>query len=600
MKREAVAAGVAAGVAALAVAVFARTLAYGFVDFDDDIYVTGNPAIQLGLSAAGIRWAFTTLYAAFWHPVTWLSLLADFEWGGLDGRYFHLTNLALHTANALLLFLLLRRWTGSIWRSGCVAALFAVHPLHVESVAWIAERKDVLSSFFGFLTLAAYTRYAAARKAGWYAAALALFVLSLAAKPMLVTLPVLLVILDYWPLRRLSDPAIGKRKILLEKVPFLVLGLAASVMAVVAQQKSGALPLEPGPLWYRAVTAVLAGGTYLAKMVWPVNLAPFYPWQAGWPLAPVAASFAVLAGLTVLCFRQARRKPWLLAGWLWFGVSLLPVSGLIRVGSHAWADRYTYLPLIGVWLAAVWELGARVGERPARRRAAAGAAGAVIVALAVGAWRQAGYWRDTETLFVRTLAVTAPNPMIESNLSAVLFRKGRLAEAREHALRAVGLNPQNASARNNLGVVLNALGQPEAALAEYEEAAALKPDYAEALANLGGLLLQAGRTEEAVPHLEKAAALKPADDKALCNLGSAYFLQGRVDAAAAEYEKALRANPSSVTAVFNLGAVRERQGRYAEAARWFERAAALKPGDPEALRRMREAQKAAEAGAVSR
>jgi tetratricopeptide (TPR) repeat protein len=594
MNRRVIIAGLAAVLALLTLAVFSRTFGYGFVEFDDDIYVTNNPSIRLGLSLAGWRWAWTTLYAAFWHPVTWLSLLADYQVYGLDGRGYHLTNVILHALNAVLLFGLLHRLTGSVWRSAWVGAVFAVHPLHVESVAWVAERKDVLSTCLGLLALLAYVRHARGGGGRWLAVSLAWTLLSLAAKPMLVTLPLLLLILDYWPLRR----RIGWRSQLLEKSLYLAPALAFSAVAVLAQQRSGAIPADPGPLWFRLVTAVLAAGWYLVKMVWPSGLAPFYPWQDAWPAGPVALSAAGLSAVTVLVFACWRTRPWLAAGWLWYGVCLLPVSGIIRVGSHAWADRYTYLPMTGIALALAWEIGERVKTRPAWRRPAVWAALSAVLALAAGAWLQTGHWAGTERLFRRTLAVTGPNPMIESNLAAVLHRAGKRAEALAHALRAVELNPGGASARNNLGAVLASLERWEEAAAQYAAAVELKPGYAEAQANLGGALLQLGRPAEAVPFLEKSAALKPGDDKALSNLGSALFLLGRIDEAAAWYEKALAARPESAAAAFNLGAARERQGRYAEAAEWFGKAAARSPGDTEALRRMREArEKAAEAAA---
>jgi tetratricopeptide (TPR) repeat protein len=590
MNRQRIIIGLMGALALLAVAVFSRTLGYGFVEFDDDIYVTGNPSIRLGLSLEGWRWAWTTMYAAFWHPVTWLSLLADYQFHGLDGRYYHCTNVLLHALNGVLLFGLLNRMTDSVWRSAWVAAVFAVHPLHVESVAWVAERKDVLSTCLGLGAMLAYVRLAQGGSRRWLGLSLLLYVLSLAAKPMLVTLPLLLVLLDFWPLKR----RIGIRGQVMEKALYLVPAILFSVVAVVAQQRSGALPVEPGPLWFRLVTAVLAAGWYLLKMAVPSGLAPFYPWQAGWPLWSVALSALALAGGTWLAVRLRTCRPWLLAGWLWFGMTLLPVSGVIRVGSHAWADRYTYLPMVGIALMLAWEAGERVRARPAWRRPAAWAAVAILLALAAGAWRQTGYWADTERLFRRTLAVTGPNPMIESNLSAVLVKRGKLDDAFAHASRAVALNPANASAHNNLGVVLAETGRLEEAAAHYARAAELRPDYAEARANLGGVLLRLNRPAEAVPFLENAAARNPADDKVLSNMGSALFLLGRTDEAGTWYEKARAANPASATAAFNLGAVREKQGRYREAAAWFEKAAALKPGDLDAVRRMGDARKAAE------
>lgn len=566
----------------LAAAVFSRSLGFGFVEFDDDIYVTHNPAIRAGLSPEGWRWAWTTLYAAFWHPLTWLSLLSDYSLFGLDGRGFHATSVLLHTLNAALLFGVLFRMTGALWRSALAAALFAIHPLRVESVTWIAERKDVLSAAFGLGALWCYAGHV--REGGWrrLAGAWGLYVLSLMAKPMLVTLPALLVVLDYWPLRR----RIGWRAQLAEKGLFLLPALVFSAVAVAAQARSGAIPAEPGPLWFRAVTALLAAGWYGLKFVWPVNLAPFYPWRDGHAPLPVLASGLFLAVWAAAAWRGRKERPWLAAGLFWYGLALLPVSGIIRVGSHAWADRYTYVPWMLPVFALAWEAGERLKARPAWRRPAAALALGLGVALGAATWRQQGWWADTETLFRRTLSVTGPNPMIASNLGAVLYREGRTDEAEVLLRQALGWNPRNASALNNLGAVMGARGRWAEAAELYAAAAGNRTDYPEALANLGGALLQLGRAEEAAPVLERAVAARPRDDKALANLGSAHYMAGRPEEAARWYEKAVEVRPENASAAFNLGVVREGQGRFPEAARWFARAAALQPADPEIRRRL--------------
>ncbi|HYV17450.1 MAG TPA: tetratricopeptide repeat protein [Verrucomicrobiae bacterium] len=460
-------------------AVFARVVGFELLNYDDPLYVTANPHVQEGLTVAGVGWAFTTFTAANWHPLTWISLMLDASIGGIDPRVFHLTNVVLHLANVLLLFLLLDRLTGSPYRSAVTAALFAIHPLHVESVAWVAERKDVLSTLFLLLTLLAYAgfveRPGPVRRLG----VVLMFALGLLAKPMLVTLPVLLLLLDAWPLRR-KEPW---RRLVLEKAPLFAMSIATGVVTIVAQRHAETVGSLAGyPLGVRVANAIVATVTYLGQTMWPTRLAVFYP-HPGASLAAwkVIVSSAILAALTFGAIRFRRSRPYLLIGWAWYLVTLAPVAGIVQVGWQARADRYTYIPLIGIFLAAVWAISDRIGERPAFL---ASLATAVVVLLGIGAFVQTGHWRDSETLFRHALAVTDDNAVAHLNLGTALLRRHQLAEAEEHFTEAVRINPAFAEAHSNLGVALGRQGRTDEAILEFRRALELQPDYPDARRNL--------------------------------------------------------------------------------------------------------------------
>ncbi len=459
--------------------VFARVIGFEFVNYDDPLYVTANPRVQGGLSPESVRWAFTTFAAANWHPLTWISLMLDATIGGAGPRVFHLTNLILHLANTLLLFFLLDRWTSRPRRSAVVAALFAIHPLHVESVAWIAERKDVLSTLFLLLTLVAYAAFVERPGLVRYLAVVLLFALGLLAKPMLVTLPVLLLLLDAWPLRRKAP----WQRLVLEKTPLVAMSIITGVVTIVAQRHAETVGSLAGyPLGVRIANAIVTTATYLGKAIWPTRLAVFYP-HPGPALAAssVAASVVVLATLTFWTIRDRRRRPYLLFGWAWYLVTLAPVVGIVQVGWQARADRYTYIPLIGIFLAVVWAISENFADRPALLTAMAPA---MLVVLGIGAFVQAGYWRDSETLFRRALAVTDNNAVAHSNLGTALLRRGLLAEAQEHFAVAVRINPYFAEAHSNLGVALGRQGRIDEAILEFQRALELQPDYPDARRNL--------------------------------------------------------------------------------------------------------------------
>ncbi len=536
--------GTAAGLllVILTITVFAPTVHHGFFSFDDDLYVAGNRQVARGLTWPGAWWAFTSVgYASNWHPLAWLSHMADVQFLGMEPGRHHLVNVLLHAAAALLLFLLLRGLTGACWAPLLAAALFAVHPLRVESVAWIAERKDVLLGLCFMMTLLGYLRYLRKPGAGRFMAVVGLYALALLAKPMGVTLPLILLLLDAWPLGRLvaGDPAL-RRRVVWEKVPLLLLAAGSAVMTVLAQRRGGMVTsLERFTPGQRASNALVAAASYLGKTLWPSRLAVFYPHPEGsLPAGRVLGALALLVLLSGAAL-AARRRPYLRTGWLWFLVALLPVIGIVQVGVQAMADRYTYLPGIGLALAIAWGLGdlARLG--PGRRLPVAAAAAVLVLALAVAARLQTDLWRDDALLFRRALQVTRGNWVAEYNLGAVLAARGATEEAVAHYLNALTMRPASAAAHNNLANLLLQRGEAAGALthyleamrlnridplprynaalalerlerygeaeALYREALRLRPDYAEARENLALLLRQAGRKAEALTILQEAA-----------------------------------------------------------------------------------------------
>jgi Flp pilus assembly protein TadD len=522
------------------VAIYARVTSFAFINFDDPGYVSDNGHVLNGFTSDGFVWAFTTTRQANWHPLTWLSLQLDAELGGASPRVYHTTNVVLHAAGVVLLFLLFARMTGCLWRSAFVAALFAVHPLHVESVAWIAERKDVLSTALGLLAchlwLDALERPGFARRA----LAVAAYAASLLAKPMLVSLPILLLLFDVWPLARVGS----WRRLVLEKVPLFALAAISCVATFLAQSRGGVVrDLTQYPLGARAANAALSYVLYLWKAIWPKDLALFYPYPyGGVPAWEVACAVATLAVVTVLCVRARASAPYLLVGWLWYLVTLVPVIGLVQVGSQAMADRYTYVPLIGPFVMLAFAL----PERP-RRLASAGAL-AALAALSVLAFRQAGFWRDSVTLFTRSIAVTRDNAVAENNLARALFERGQIESAVAHCAEAVRIAPGMGDAQANLVRGLLALGRNEEAVARVREALRLRPDDPKTHVNAGLISRMAGHTDAAEASFREALRLDPTDQEAHLNLGAILVERGRRDEAIVEFETAVRLRPGDARA----------------------------------------------------
>ncbi len=515
--------GTALLVAAVTVLVFWPATRLPYLDLDDDLYATANRFVANGMTPEGVKTAFTTFTAFNWHPVTWLSLMLDTELLGTGPGGHHAVNLAFHAANAALLFLLLASLTGATVRACLVALLFAVHPLRVESVAWISERKDVLAGFFFLLTLAAYARFARAESGRrlWYGVALALYAAGLMAKPMLVTVPAVLLLVDFWPLGRFEAGA-SLRRLVVEKLPFLALAAASSVVTVIAQEHGGSLAsLEAHPLAARIAAATVAPARYLSKTFWPGELSLVYPMPSRLPVTALLGAAALLAAVTAAAVLLRRRRPYLFTGWLWFLVTLVPVLGLVQAGRQSIADRYTYLPAIGVAIAVVWGA-ADAGEgRPGVRLAIAAAAVAVLALLAVRTRIQLAFWKDSETLFVHSLSSGGDDALVRNNYGMLLARRGRSEDARAQFAAAVARNPGYVAGRLNLGLALAGAGRAAEAEAQYREALRLAPESPRVHERLGTLLLQVGRNEEAAKHLSEAVRLDPESQLARANLAVA-------------------------------------------------------------------------------
>ena len=598
-----------------------------FVNLDDNVYVTENLYVQAGLTFKGLSWAFTTTHASNWHPLTWLSHMLDCQLFGLKPTGHHLTSLLLHIVNTLLLFLVLRRMTGALWRSSFVAALFALHPLHVESVAWVAERKDVLSTFFWMLTMWTYIRYVERPRLDRYLLVLVSFVPGLMAKPMLVTLPFVLLLQDYWPLGRFQfnppsppfrkgghrrpEPAwyptcspselsvsretagkgpdfgagrwggfesIYPLRLVLEKVPFFALSAVSSFLTFYAQKSGGAVvPLELFPIENRIATALVSYVGYIGKMIWPHHLAVFYPYSGMLPAWQVAGAGLLLVWACVLVIRYARSRPYLLVGWLWYLGTLVPVIGLVQVGSQAMADRYTYVPLIGLFIMMAMGIPDLLAGWRYRRIVLGISGGLLLLIFMIVTWRQAGHWYNSITLFEHALDVTANNSIIHNSLGFVLAEKGKDEEASAHYTEALRFKPNYAEAHNNLGVVLGRQGNIREAIAHYTDALRFKPNFADAHYNLGFTLGREGNIKEAIAHYREALRIKPDYADAHNNLGVALVRQGNFKEAIAHFTEALRIKPDYTEVYCNLGNALSEQGRIEEAITHYTKALQIKP-----------------------
>ncbi|HXE98651.1 MAG TPA: tetratricopeptide repeat protein [Dongiaceae bacterium] len=487
----------------LVAAVYLQAGNHEFLNFDDDVYVTANPHVASGLTGGNIIWAFTAFDRSNWHPVTWLSHMADAQLYGMSPRGHHLTNVVIHAISTVILFLLLFRVTGSRWQSSFVAALFALHPLHVESVAWVAERKDVLSAFFWFLTLLLYSEYATRQKRLFYILTLFSFMLGLMSKPMLVTLPLVMLMMDYWPLGRfrngeggegLTQPS-GRGSVLMvlvkEKIPFFACSLLSSVATIIAQHSGGAIQrLDEIPFLLRIENALIAYVTYIGKTLWPHDLAILYPIPLSLPPWQAICSLLVLLLVSAVTIRARHRYPYLAAGWFWFLVTLVPVIGIIQVGVQSMADRYSYIPLTGLFIMAAWGVPDLAKGLKQRQGILALLAGAVIIASAALTWQQLGYWRDNISLYRHTLQVTDGNYVIHNNLGSALANKWDLDAAILEFNEALRINPDYSDAHYNLGMAFAMKGSLDAAIRELREALRINPNNAKASYNLGVALDQ--------------------------------------------------------------------------------------------------------------
>jgi tetratricopeptide (TPR) repeat protein len=535
--------------AAIVWIVFGQTLRHEFVNYDDNEYVYENPSVSAGLTAKGIPWAFSAVYANNWHPLTTLSHMLDCQLYGLQPWGHHRTNVWLHAAAALLLFLALRRLTGALWPSALVAALFAIHPLHVGSVAWISERKDVLSGVFFMLILLAYARFAQSGRASGsrYFVVLVLFVLGLMCKPTLVTLPFVLLLLDYWPLQRMASAGGTSLKqwshLILEKVPLLAFSAASCSITILAQGRA-LIPVSDLTFVQRAGNAAVAYVVYLVQTVYPVRLAVIYPYPEGHVnLAQAIMAFLFLSLLSALFFLWRKQCPFLLVGWLWFLGMLVPMIGLVQVGSQPHADRYTYLPQIGLFLIVIWSVTAIAEKWHVPRVATAVAALGVVMAFMAVSYLQASCWQNSETLWREALANTANNQVAENNLGDVLVHQQRFDEALVHFQNALRIYPNYAEASNNLGYVLASKGKWPEAIVCYQAALRLLPSFPRAHHNLGVSLAETGRMDEAINHFREALRLDPGLVDAHYNLASVLLQLGRREEAIFHLNEALRLKP---------------------------------------------------------
>jgi tetratricopeptide (TPR) repeat protein len=632
-----------------------------FINFDDPLYVTDNIHVKSGITLGSIRWAFTTGYASNWHPVTWMSHMLDVQLFGLKPRWHHLTNLLFHIANTLLLFFVFHRMTKAPWKSAFVAASFALHPLHVESVAWVSERKDVLSTFFWMLTMGAYIHYVERPGLKNYLAVLIFFALGLMAKPMLVTLPFVLLLLDYWPLQRLDQkksaqqtrteasrhgagtPAsagvtsslrksggklgpmsankrkgksgkmrIGQgiaqssvlvtpevlnpgpqssaiRPLLREKIPLFALAALSCIVTYAAQTRGGSVaPIEVFSPGVRIANALVSYIVYIGKTIWPVNLAVYYPHPGLWPLWKVLGAVLLLIAVTISVIRTSKRFPYLTMGWLWFTGTLVPVIGIVQVGGQAMADRYTYIPLIGLFVMTAWGIPELLKKwQPTRfptpRKEALFASSAlVLLSLFIVTWTQTGYWRNDIALYDHSIKVAGPSDIINYNRGAAYGNLGNQKQAISDYDRTIEINPKYAKAYYNRGITYGKLGDHRQAISDYDRAIEIDPKFADAYNNRGIVYGELGNQRQAISDFDRAIEIDPDYEKAYYNRGVVYDLLGNNRQAISDYDRAIEINPEYVEAYNNRGIAYAKLGDKRRAISDYDRAIEVNPKRAEA------------------
>ena len=537
---------------------------HDFVNYDDSLYVTKNRHVQAGLTWEGVTWAFTSGHASNWHPLTWLSHMLDCEIFGLNPKGHHINNLLFHVANTLLLFLVLRWMTGAFWRPAIVAALFALHPLHVESVAWVAERKDVLSTFFWLLTMFSYVWYVKSPGVKRYSLVVLAFALGLMAKPMLVTLPFVLLLLDYWPLRRLATDKVKKNwELVREKLPLFALAAASCIITFLVQQHGPAVQsLEQISLQSRIANALVSYASYIVKIIWPSHLAVYYPHPMDSLLAwQVVGAVFLLVCISIVFFRESERHPYLIVGCLWFLGTLVPVIGIVQVGGQAMADRYTYVPLIGLSICIAWGIASMVAKWTNPKTVLSISTVLVLSVLSICTWLQVRHWRNSITLFEHALTVTANNQLAHNQLGFALSKEGRTKEAIEHYLQALRITPQYVNAHINLGNAFKVQGKLDKAADQYRKALRFVPNQLTAKNNLGIVLAMQGNVEESISLFSQVPRIDPGNVRAHNNMGIALAKQGKFDKAIHHFSEALRIDPESASAQKNLQKVLERQAK---------------------------------------
>jgi Flp pilus assembly protein TadD len=563
---------------------------HDFINVDDDLYITENPTVRDGITKAGFIWAFSFNDVDYWHPLTWLSHMVDCQLYGLNPQGHHFNSLLLHAVNSILLFLVLIHMTGALWRSAAVAAMFALHPLNVESVAWIAERKNLLSAFFWILTIWTYAHYSEKPGPMRFLLVFLCLGLGLMAKPILATLPFVLLLLDYWPLARLQlrrsneQPAnlrfhqAPASRLVLEKIPLFVLVGTLTYLSFLSSHARGlVISTETLPMGLRIQNALISYVTYIFKMVWPSNLAVFYPFPKGIPFWHYAGASTLIAAMSVLVIRVARRAPYLATGWLWYLGTLVPVIGLFQHGLWpASADRFTYIPLIGLFIIISWGLASIGAKWKLGEIIFPLLVGIVLLAFGIGTWTQARHWKNSMTLFQHAVDVTANNHLAEFNLATALHEQGNLQDAVTHYSKALRIMPDNEKFHNSLGVAMLELGDIDGAIKHLSEALRLVPNYADAYVNLGTALAKAGKPAQAISYYRRALEIKPLA-KAHYNLGLALAEMRKFDEAISHYQQALRIKPDYASVHNDLGVALSLQGKIREAMFHFSEAIRIKP-----------------------
>lgn len=585
------------GLAVITFGIYAQVIGHQFITLDDPTYIRENPNVNLGVTFAGIAWAFTTFHVANWHPLTWISHMIDCQLFGTNAGSHLLVNALIHVANTLLVFYFLFRTTDARWPSALVAALFALHPLHVESVAWASERKDTLSTFFGLLSLIAYVRYTEGPSIARYKWVAITLALGLLAKPMLVTWPFVMLLLDYWPLRRLQR--LGTRgqlsvlrKLVVEKLPLLALVTASAVITFLAQSHGGAVrTFAAAPVGFRFSNSLVSYAKYLLLTFWPHNLAVYYPLAPkGIAIWQVISAAFLLIGITALCFFQRRNRPYLIVGWLWFLGTLVPVIGFVQVGGQIMADRYFYIPSIGLFIALVFGLADLAKSWRVAPSLSVGIAGGVLLIFATLTNAQIQRWHDSFTLFEHTLAVTPPNLHIEHNLALALGGSGRYDEAAGHFEKALQIDPNFYDSLVGMGVTRDFQGRLSEAVDYFQAAIRSQPDAPTAHVQFGRALWKQNRDEAALEEMRRASELAPKDADIRADLGLALQLVGRIPEAIEQFHEALRMNPNNAEAHANLGLALLDSGKPRESIPEFEMALRLKPELTGAADNLRRAQ----------
>lgn len=575
------------------VGIYFQVYRFEFVGFDDNEYVYENPHVITGISLKNIAWAFTAFHSNNWHPLTWISHMMDCQVFGLHPGWHHLVNLLFHILNSVLLFLVFLKMTGALWQSAFIAAVFAVHPLHVESVAWVAERKDVLSAFFWMLTLWGYQAYIKLPEIKRYILVLLFFVLGLLSKPMLVTLPFVLLLLDYWPLGRIQFPEkqwdfknciILQKKLILEKIPLFILSGVSSVMTFGAQSHGGVVKsFETFPMTNRISNAFVSYLAYIGKMIYPENLAFQYPYPETLDLWKGVVAICLVLLITFLSIRMAPKRPYFIVGWLWYLGTLVPVIGFVQVGMQSMADRYMYIPMVGLLIVVSWGLAEIIQKWKATKKLSVASAMIIIPLLMSVSWKQIGYWATSNTMLDHTLKVTSNNYIAHDTLGVNLFLAGKTEEAIYHYLKAAQIYPKNYYTQFNLGVARFQQGKIDEAIAHYTKAVSLEPNYAKAHCNLGAAFFQKKEYEKAAAHFLKAITIDPGYVDANYNLGILYYAEGKMDAAISCFLKVTEFRSDFADAYYYLGLAFDKKGAADNAVRNFQAALRLQPNSVEII-----------------